>query len=281
MAAVRLVTGGSKEARKKLERKRSAVMRSTQVLVSGVSLTACLFFASVASAADPPADSSNTNSANKTAGKSTTTSAKIEDAADQVARPDADKVEKQDGDDEVKRIALILNPLAAAIGRYSIQGEYIMAKHHAVTLNPFYAHAPVTVTVNGKDMDAGSLNGFGGELGYRFYTGSKGPNGFYVGPSVIFASYTQSGAAQVSVPSVPGATVTTKSSSDSFTSLGGAIDIGGQAVIGPGIVVGGGFGLQYTKTSKDIATENLNLASAVIAGGGVRPRFLVGAGYAF
>ena len=254
-------------------------MRSSQVLVSGVSLVACLFVAGVASAADPPADNSNTN---KAAGKSTTTSAKIEDAADQVARPDADKVEKQDGgDDEVKRIALILNPLAAAIGRYSIQGEYIMAKHHAITLNPFYAHAPVTVSVNGKDVDAGSLNGFGGELGYKFYTGSKGPNGFYVGPSVIFASYSQSGGATATVPSVPGATVTTKSSSDSFTSIGGAIDIGGQAVIGPGIVIGGGFGLQYTKTSKDIATENLNLASAVIAGGGIRPRFLVSAGYAF
>jgi len=39
--------------------------------------------------------------------------------------------------------------------------------------------------------------------------------------------------------------------------------------------------LQYTKTSKDINTDNLNLASAIVAGGGVRPRFLFSVGYAF
>ena len=174
---------------------------------------------------------------------------------------------------EMKRFAVEINPLAAAIGRYSIQGEFMLARHHAATLNPFFAYAPVTSTVNGKEVDLGSLTGFGGELGYRFYTGSKGMNGFFVGPSLIFASYSQS--APSNLPQ--GATA----SSDSFLSYGGAVDIGGQGVIGPGIVLGGGFGLQYTTTSKDINTDNLNLASAIIAGGGIRPRFLVTAGYAF
>src|SRR4051812_42801537 len=68
--------------------------------------------------------------------------------------------------EELKNISIELNPLAAAIGRYSLQGVYLPARHHAITLNPFYTHAPVTVTVNGKDVDAGALNGFGGELGY-------------------------------------------------------------------------------------------------------------------
>jgi hypothetical protein len=172
-----------------------------------------------------------------------------------------------------KHFSLELNPLGIAIGRYSIQGEWLPVAHHALTLNPFFAHAPVTVSVNGQDVDAGALNGFGGELGYRFYTGSKGPNGFYIGPSAIFASYSQS------APS--GAAPSGSAGSDSFLSYGGAIDLGGQAVVGPGIVVGGGFGIQYTKTSKDIDTGNLNLASAVIAGGGIRPRFLATVGYAF
>ncbi len=169
----------------------------------------------------------------------------------------------------LKQYVIELNPLATTIGRYSIQAEYLPAVHHAITLNPFYTHATLTVTggnADGSDLDAGSLSGFGGELGYRFYTGVKGPNGFYVGPSAIFASYSQSLNGQ---------------SSDSFTSFGGAIDIGGQGVVGPGIVIGGGFGLQWTKTSKDIDTNNLNLASAVIAGGGTRPRFLFTVGYAF
>lgn len=176
-------------------------------------------------------------------------------------------------EDDHKRFLLALNPLAASIGRYSIQGEYMPAKHHALVLNPFFTHAPITMTVNGQEVDGGSLTGFGGELGYKFYTGSKGPNGFYVGPSIIFANYSQSAAA--------GSAPAGSQGSDSFMSYGGAIDIGGQAVIGPGIVVGGGFGLQYTKNSEDISTDNLNLASAIIAGGGIRPRFLVSLGYAF
>ena len=179
----------------------------------------------------------------------------------------------KDDDADMKRISLEVNPLGLTIGRYSISGEYIVAKHHAITLNPFYTHAPVTLTINGKELDGGALNGFGGELGYRFYTGSKGPNGFFVGPSVLFASFSQSAPA--------GADAAGSKGSQSFTAMGGAIDIGGQGVIGPGIVIGGGFGLQYTKNSEALNTDNLNLASAIIAGGGVRPRFLFALGYAF
>ena len=166
-----------------------------------------------------------------------------------------------------------MNPLGLAIGRYSISGEDLVAKHHAITLNPFYTHAPVTATVNGKESDGGALNGFGGELGYRFYTGGKGPNGFFVGPSVLFASFSQSAPA--------GAGAAGSKGSQSFTSVGGAIDVGGQGVIGPGIIIGGGFGLQYTRNSEVLDTQNLNLASAIIAGGGIRPRFLLAVGFAF
>jgi hypothetical protein len=174
----------------------------------------------------------------------------------------------------MKQFAIVLNPLATGISRYSIQGEYLPALHHAITLNPFYTHASIKYTApDGTEADLGSLSGFGGELGYRFYSGSKGPNGFFVGPSFLFASYSQSGG-------ITG-TAGTSSSSDSFTSFGGAIDIGGQGVIGPGIVIGGGFGLQWTKNSRSIDTNNLNLASAIIAGGGTRPRFLFSIGYAF
>jgi len=181
---------------------------------------------------------------------------------------------KPTGDEEsFRNISLGVNPLGIAIGRYSIQGEYLFAKHHAITLNPFFAHAPVTVTVNGQEVDGGSLNGFGGELGYRLYTGTRGPNGFFVGPSVLFGSYSQS------APS--GTQAAGSKGSDSFVAYGGALDIGGQAIIGPGIVLGGGFGLQYTSTSQDLNTDNLNLASAIIAGGGVRPRFLLTLAYAF
>jgi hypothetical protein len=75
-----------------------------------------------------------------------------------------------------------------------------------------------------NDVEVGSLTGFGGELGSRFYTGSKGATGFFAGPSVLFASCSSS-------PVRGGA-------SQSFTSLGGAVDIGGQFIIGPGVVLG-------------------------------------------
>jgi hypothetical protein len=168
----------------------------------------------------------------------------------------------EDGED-IKRISLEVNPLGLTIGRYSISGEYMLARHHALTLSPFFTSTSIKV----NDKEIGSLSGFGGELGYRFYTGSKGANGFFVGPSALFASYTSE--------SVVGNT------SQSFTAVGGALDIGGQFIIGPGVVLGFGGGLQYTKNSEEINTDNLNLASAVIAGGGVRPRLLLAVGYSF
>lgn len=198
-----------------------------------------------------------------------------EPAAKSVTATAAAPSEKPQSDEEgdIKHISLELNPLGFTIGRYSVQGEYLLARHHAVTLNPFYAHAPVTATVNGKDVDLGSLNGFGGELGYRFYTGNKGANGFFVGPSFLFASYSQSASTALTGPGVSAA-------SSSFTSVGGALDLGGQFILGPGVVLGFGGGLQYTSTGNS-DTSGYNLASAVIAGGGVRPRLLLAVGYSF
>jgi hypothetical protein len=183
-------------------------------------------------------------------------------AAAGAAQP-AEKPQAPEDGEEIKHFSFELNPLGVAIGRYSISGEYMLARHHAVTLSPFYASTSIKV----NDKEVGSLSGFGGELGYRFYTGSRGANGFFVGPSALFSSYTSE--------SILGNT------SQSFTALGGALDIGGQFIIGPGVVVGFGGGLQYTKNSEEINTDNLNLASAVIAGGGVRPRLLLGVGYSF
>lgn len=225
-----------------------------------LALAGFLAFEGSASAAEDPSDPATADAPPAVRGSS---------AGATEASPDVPKTD--DGDANLKRFSIELNPLSVSIGRYSLTGEYMLAKHHAVVLTPHFTHAPVTVTVNGQEIDGGALNGFGGELGYRFYTGSAGANGFYIGPSFVFSSFSQS------APSGSSGS----SSSDSFTAIGGAVDLGGQAIIGPGIVLGGGFGLQYTVNSKDIATDNLNLASAIIAGGGIRPRFLFTIGYSF
>ena len=183
------------------------------------------------------------------------------------AAPAAAPAPKEEAD-EHKSFLIVLNPLAIGIGRYSIQAEYLPATHHAITLNPFFASVPVTATVNGKEVDLGSLTGFGAELGYRYYTGTKGPNGFFIGPSLLFGAYSTDGGG-------------TNAQSKSFTGIGGALDLGGQAVIGPGFTIGGGFGMQYTSVSEDFTTDDFNLAGAIIAGGGLRPRFLFAIGWAF
>lgn len=182
--------------------------------------------------------------------------------------PAALPAEHDDDEKPLKRLSLELNPLGFAIGRYSLNVEYMLARHHALILTPFFDNTPIKV----NDVDFGSLTGFGGELGYRFYTGDRGMNGFFIGPSVLFASWSQS---------LPDGVPANTPKPDGFTAIGGALDLGGQAVIGPGVIVGAGFGLQYTKNSIDINTEKLNIASAAIAGGGVRPRFLLSVGYAF
>ena len=170
-------------------------------------------------------------------------------------------------EDNYKHMTLVANPLSAIVGRYGVDFSYLPALHHALVLNPFYQHvsADVTTNVNGVESKSSStFGGFGGEVGYRYYTGEKGANGFYVGPSFIFGSYAQTNSAGDKV---------------SFSSIGAAIDIGGQAIIGDGFTIGGGFGLQYTKTSTKF--EDLPFGAAVLAGGGVRPRFLFTIGYSF
>lgn len=165
-------------------------------------------------------------------------------------------------------LAIEAYPLAATIGRYSLGVEWMPARHHALLLNPHFDHVgwSESATINGvKSSYSEGFTGGGAELGYRFYTGDHGANGFYIGPSFLFADYSTSAG----------------NASSSFTSIGGAIDIGGQALIARHVIVGGGFGLQYTKTSKDFgSTSGYPLSAAILAGGGIRPRFLLSVGYA-
>ena len=169
---------------------------------------------------------------------------------------------------EPKTMTLVANPLSTIVGRYGVDFTYMVAPHHGLVVNPYYSHVSpqVTTTENGVSTTySETFSGFGGELGYRYYTGEKGANGFFIGPSLLFGAFSQSNSYN--------------SDKTSFTSMGAAVDIGGQAIIGDGFTIGGGFGLQYTKTSTTF--NDLPLTSAILAGGGVRPRFLFTIGYSF
>jgi hypothetical protein len=191
----------------------------------------------------------------------------VTSAASAAGIPERDRVDPPEKS-EMRSWSVELNPIGIAIGRYSVNVEYLPLPHHALVVNPYFAY--VNADVQAGDLEySQSFVGGGAELGYRFYTGSKGPHGFYVGPSFLFGQYS---ASQDAVGSIP-------ATSAGFTTVGGAIDVGGQAVVGPGIVIGGGFGVQYTKATEDF--EDLPFAAAILAGGGFRPRFLLSAGFAF
>jgi hypothetical protein len=72
--------------------------------------------------------------------------------------PAALPAEHDDDEKPLKRLGLELNPLGFAIGRYSLNVEYMLARHHALILTPFFDSTPIKI----NDVDAGSLTGFGG-----------------------------------------------------------------------------------------------------------------------
>jgi hypothetical protein len=173
-----------------------------------------------------------------------------------------------------KQIAFTANPLNFIIGRYGFNFEYQPVLHHGLILTPHYdsVNADVTGVCSGTNGTLStctykdSFSGFGGELGYRFYTGDKGFNGFFVSPQFLLAAYKSHGEGLIGT-----------AQDVSFTSLGWALDFGGQAQIGS-FIIGGGGGFQYTKISKDFT--DLPFAAAVVAGGGWRPRVLLNIGFA-
>ena len=150
-----------------------------------------------------------------------------------------------------KRIAVELNPIGIAIGRYSVQAEIIFAKRHTLVINPYFNYTTAEISSGSSTLTQKFVGG-GGELGYRFYSNPNMPAGFYVGPSFIAGVYNASSSSG--------------GSSTTFASIGGAIDIGGQAIIGPGVVISGGAGLQYTKATESFT--DLPLAAGVIGAAG-------------
>jgi hypothetical protein len=188
---------------------------------------------------------------------------------------DDDQKQKDKDNPPMKHIAIEANPFGILIGHYSAQLELMPWRHSAFIINPHFDH--VSSDISSSDGAGNSVSysesftGFGTELGYRFYTGKTGMTGFYFGPSVLLGTYTASADS--------GATgAGSSSSSISFQQIGGALDIGGQAVVGPGVVIGAGFGLQYTAVNQSF--NDLPLTASILAGGGIRPRFLFSIGYA-
>ena len=170
--------------------------------------------------------------------------------------------------------AIEWNPLSAFLKRASFSVELVPASHHALTLNGYYFNTstnPFQETLTGSSghattysVPAQKFEGGGGELGYRYYAADEGPRGLFVGPSFLFA-YVAGTAFDKSV---------TK-----YWDLGGAVDLGYQALLWDRIVLGVGAGIQYTHTTTPIPSQQL--PAKVYTNNLPFPRALLSLGCAF
>jgi hypothetical protein len=160
--------------------------------------------------------------------------------------------------------AFSYNPLGLLVGgRISLNFEWSPVEHHALVISPHFVHTTANVATAPGVAESLSFTGFGSELGYRYYTGHRGMNGIFFGPSLIF------GAFHGSVPS----------GSRAFTNAGLAIDIGVEEILWDHFVVGAGAGLQLLTVSHDFG--DLPTGPSMIAASGFKPRLLLEAGYGF
>ena len=168
-------------------------------------------------------------------------------------------------------LAIEFSPLPLLIGKLSANVVIAPISHHALVISPSHVSvetAPIYVFDDSgqplAQLPKQKFYGFGGELGYRYYVGERGPRGFFLGPSFLLSRLTAE--AQ-------------DGSKTRFSQYGGAVDIGYQALLWDNVALSVGGGAQYTKTSTAIPDQQF--PAKFFANGGVRPRFLLSVGWAF
>jgi hypothetical protein len=177
------------------------------------------------------------------------------------------------------------NPLSLFVDRLSLTAVIVPGDHHALVLTPFYTWATTAEFSTGLNADGTPLldsmgnayelnvppqhfNGFGGEIGYRYYLAEGGPRGFFGGASVILAAMTAKAY---------------NGSETSFGDLGLALDAGYEALIADTIAVSLGGGAQYTLVGPfgGPSIPPQQLPASIVANQRLYPRVLLSFGYAF
>ena len=158
--------------------------------------------------------------------------------------------------DRFRHVALVANPLGLIAGHVSVEAQWMLAEHHALVVNPFLDVVESSVVLfTGDDRQQ---FGYGGELGYRYFSGRRGPNGLFVGPSVIYGHNHVSAGADAHGTDV---------GVQDFSYVGAAIDFGAQGILDSGFTIGGGAGAGLTLRFGDKPSWS--------------PRLLFTIGYAF
>ena len=184
-----------------------------------------------------------------------------------VATPD---VVIHDSPQPHRLVAIEWNPLPLlTIGKASANVIITPADHHALVLSPFYAWT-TTASIDIVDdsnrhtrLPEQKFYGFGAELGYRYYCGSGGPRGLFVGPSLILGSFTAKAQDGTKTP---------------YLDIGIAADVGYQVLVADRVALGLGGGIQYVTPSKSIPEQQF--PAWVYANSRVSPRLLFAVGWA-
>lgn len=185
-------------------------------------------------------------------------------AATQIAEVTGELTRAADRPDRYNTVAIEVNPLGLLVGgRISLNVEYAPVTHHVIVASPHFVRTTSTVEIGPTQTIDQSFTGFGGEIGYRYYTGHNGMNGIFVGPSIIGGVYNAA---------MPGGDT-------AFTNIGVAADIGYQQVLMDHLALGAGVGVEYLHVSEEF--HDLPTGPSTIASSGLKPRLLAQVGYAF
>jgi hypothetical protein len=168
-----------------------------------------------------------------------------------------------------RRVSIEWNPLPLILGKVSANVLVVPANHHALVLTPFFVQTTTQgifvfdAQGNSTQLPQQTFSGFGGEIGYRYYTGNRGPRGFFAGPSLILGGMTAK--AQ-------------NGDKTSYLDYGVAFDIGYELLVADAVAITLGAGAQYTTPSRSIPDQQF--PADVYANSRVFPRALFAVGWA-
>jgi len=171
-------------------------------------------------------------------------------------------------------VTLQWNPVDLVYERLSANLQIVPVSHHALVLTPFYFDSQTAAFQQSGTDAAGAaaivqvpsqkFEGFGGEIGYRYFTGLAGPRGFFIGPSFVIAD----------VQATAG-----NGAQTSLADYGIAVDAGYEMLVADNWAVSLGIGAEYVFTSKSLPDQQW--PANIYANNGFHPRPLFALGYAF
>lgn len=173
-------------------------------------------------------------------------------------------------DDTRRRpLALTVNPLGLVIQRYGGNVEWSPVRHQAIVASGYVQSVPVELVrpfASGIEIrDRATAPSFGGEIGWRLYSGRKGADGLFIGGAFV--------AMPMAYPRLgPDLAVEL----ERIYGIGGAVDVGAQTVTDFGLTIGGGIGASFL--AYDFPDDVRRLPVSLP---GVLPRLLLQTGYAF